>query len=220
MLLRELKEMVDSTADAAFAVDGAGAIAAWNTAAEKLFGILAEDAIGRPCGEILQGMDECGAVCSSECSAHRAVKRSHPINNFDLQVRTSTGMQWCNVSILRADVAHSTSPYSLHIIRGIDLHKRMELVVRDFIVSEAKLPAEDVKALVSTTRSSAREVALTERELEVLKLLAKGAATAAIAKQLHISRTTVNNHVQHILSKLNAHTRLEAIRRAEHAGLI
>jgi DNA-binding NarL/FixJ family response regulator len=53
-----------------------------------------------------------------------------------------------------------------------------------------------------------------------LKLLAKGRATEAIAKQLHISRTTVNNHVQHILNKLNAHTRLEAIRRAEHAGLI
>lgn len=96
----------------------------------------------------------------------------------------------------------------------------MELLVRDFIVSEAKLPAEDVKALVSTTRSSAREVELTERELEVLRLLAKGVVTKAIAEQLHISHTTANNHIQHILKKLNAHTRLEAVRRAEHAGLI
>ena len=39
-------------------------------------------------------------------------------------------------------------------------------------------------------------------------------------RPIHISRTTVNNHIQHILGKLNAHTRLEAIRRAEHAGLI
>jgi DNA-binding NarL/FixJ family response regulator len=50
--------------------------------------------------------------------------------------------------------------------------------------------------------------------------LAKGVTTAAIAERLGISRTTVNNHVQHILHKLNAHSRLEAIRRAEHAGLI
>lgn len=220
MLLRELKDMVDSTADAAFAVDGASIIAAWNAAAEQMFGISAEAAIGRSCVEILQGVDECGAVCSSECSARRAVNRFHPVSNFDLQVQTAKGMQWCSVSILRAEVANSTSSYPIHIIRGIDLHKRMELLVRDFIVGEAKLPAEDVKALVSTTRSSAREVELTDRELEILKLLAKGTPTSAIAKQLHISRATVNNHVQHILSKLNAHTRLEAIRRAEHAGLI
>jgi DNA-binding NarL/FixJ family response regulator len=56
--------------------------------------------------------------------------------------------------------------------------------------------------------------------LEVLRLLAKGETTESIADQLSISRTTVNNHIQHILHKLNAHTRLEAIRRAEHAGLI
>jgi len=89
----------------------------------------------------------------------------------------------------------------------------MELLVRDFIVSEAKLPAEDVKALVSTTRSP-------ERELEILRLLAKEVTTNAMAEQLHISRVTVNNHIQHVLKKLNAHTRLEAVRRAERAGLV
>jgi DNA-binding NarL/FixJ family response regulator len=41
-----------------------------------------------------------------------------------------------------------------------------------------------------------------------------------VADQLHLSRTTINNHVQHILRKLDAHSRLEAIRRAEHARLI
>jgi DNA-binding CsgD family transcriptional regulator len=149
-----------------------------------------------------------------------ATQSNHPVRNFDLQAQTSQGRQWLNVSVLRAEIANSTAPYSIHIIRGIDLRKRMELLVRDFIVSEAKLPAEDVKALVSTTRSPAREVELTDRELEVLRLLAKGAVTKAIAEQLHISHTTANNHIQHILKKLNAHTRLEAVRRAERAGLI
>jgi PAS domain S-box-containing protein len=220
MLLRELREVVDSTADAAFAVDGAGLIVVWNASAEAMFGVPANAAVGKLCGLIVQGTDECGPVCSSHCIVRHAALSNHPVSNFDVQVQTPQGKQWCNISILRAEIANSTSPYSLHIIRGIDLHKRMELVVRDFIINEANLPAEDVKALISTTRSSAREVELTARELEVLKLLAKGRATEAIAKQLHISRTTVNNHVQHILNKLNAHTRLEAIRRAEHAGLI
>jgi PAS domain S-box-containing protein len=220
MLLRELKEMVESTADAAFAVDGAGVIVAWNAPAEELFGVPANAAVGQPCDLIAQGTDECGPVCSPECSVRHATQSNHPVRNFDLQAQTSQGRQWLNVSVLRAEIANSTAPYSIHIIRGIDLRKRMELLVRDFIVSEAKLPAEDVKALVSTTRSPAREVELTDRELEVLRLLAKGAVTKAIAEQLHISHTTANNHIQHILKKLNAHTRLEAVRRAERAGLI
>ncbi len=220
MLLRELKEMVESTADAAFAVDGAGLIVAWNAAAEAMFGLPAAEAVGKRCGQILQGMDECGPVCSPTCSIRRAAQWRHPVSNFDMQAPTPQGTQWLNVSTLRANIANSTAPYSLHIVRGIDVRKRLELLVRDFIVSEAKLPPEEARALVATTRSPARAVELTNRELEVLRLLAKGATTGAIANQLHISRTTVNNHIQRLLHKLNAHSRLEAIRRAERAGLI
>jgi DNA-binding NarL/FixJ family response regulator len=53
-----------------------------------------------------------------------------------------------------------------------------------------------------------------------LRLIAKGKSTRAVSAQLHISGSTVGNHIQHILKKLNAHTRLEAIRCAERAGLI
>jgi PAS domain S-box-containing protein len=220
MLFRELKELVESTADAAFAVDGEGLIAAWNKGAERMFGLAAEDAVGRTCGEILHGTDECGPVCSAECSVRQAVGDRRPVNNYDLQAQTPQGRQWCNVSVLVTEVANSTLPYSIHILRGIDVRKRLELLMRDFIVNEAGLPAEEAKALAATTRSPAREADLTGRELEILRLLAKGATTESIAEQLRISRATVNNHIQHILRKLNAHTRLEAIRRAERAGLI
>jgi DNA-binding CsgD family transcriptional regulator len=52
---------------------------------------------------------------------------------------------------------------------------------------------------------------LTPRELEILRLLASGLGTSAIASELFISSTTVRNHVQHILGKLGVHRRLEAI---------
>jgi DNA-binding NarL/FixJ family response regulator len=52
---------------------------------------------------------------------------------------------------------------------------------------------------------------LTPRELEILRLLASGLGTTAIAAELFISSTTVRNHVQHILGKLGVHRRLEAI---------
>jgi len=51
---------------------------------------------------------------------------------------------------------------------------------------------------------------LTERELEVLALLAQGASGREISERLHISPNTVRTHVQGILSKLQVHSRLEA----------
>ena len=52
---------------------------------------------------------------------------------------------------------------------------------------------------------------LTPREREILGFLSQGAETRVIASELCISPTTVRNHVQHILSKLEVHGRLEAI---------
>lgn len=220
MRLREIKELVVNTSDSSFAVDGSGCIAAWNSAAEAMFALSACDAIGRQCDEIVQGTDECGPVCSADCIIQQAIRKHHPVGNFDLQVQTANGMQWCNVSVLIADGENSTTPYSIHIVRQIDFRKRLELLVRDFVVTGTGLPAEQAATLISSTRSPARETDLSARERDVLKLLAKGVTTTVVAEQLHISRTTVNNHVQHILRKLDSHTRLEAIRRAEHAGLI
>jgi PAS domain S-box-containing protein len=212
--------MAESTSDAAFAVDGEGLVVAWNHAAEALFALSSSEAIGRPCGDIVQGADECGAVCSEGCTVRQAVQKRHPIRNFDLLVNTAGGRQWCNVSVLVAENGASTNPYALHIIRTIDLRKRLEILVRDFVVSNTSVPAEEAVALISSTRAAAREAELTARELEILRLLGSGSTTSGVAAQLHISRTTVNNHVQHILRKLGSHTRLEAIRRAEHARLI
>lgn len=220
MRLREIKKLVESTSDSAFAVNGEGAIVAWNRGAEEMFALLAHEAIGKACGEIIQGTDECGTVCSADCTIQQAVKKHHPVGNFDLQVETAKGRQWCNVSVLIVDEATSTAPYSIHIVRAIDVRKRLELLMRDFIVTGTDMSAEQVTTLISSTRAPARDTELSEREMDVLRLLAKGATTSDIAAQLHISRATVNNHIQHILRKLDAHTRLEAIRRAEYAGLI
>lgn len=220
MRFEEIKKMVSSTSDAAFAVDGEGLVVAWNAAAEKLFALPAPAAVGLPCRDIVQGADECGTVCSQECTVRQAVQKRHPISNFDVLMNTATGRQWCNVSVLIAENGVSTNPHAVHIVRPIDLRKRLEILVRDFVVTNTNVSAEEAVALISTTRAVAKDAELTTRELEILRMLGKGNSTGAIARQLSISRTTVNNHVQHILRKLNSHTRLEAIRRAEHAGLI
>jgi DNA-binding NarL/FixJ family response regulator len=52
---------------------------------------------------------------------------------------------------------------------------------------------------------------LTERELEVLRLVARGLNNRDIAKQLFISENTVKNHIRNILEKLQLHSRMEAV---------
>ena len=52
---------------------------------------------------------------------------------------------------------------------------------------------------------------LTTRELEVLKLVAKGMSNREIADALYISENTVKNHVRNILEKLHLHSRMEAV---------
>jgi DNA-binding NarL/FixJ family response regulator len=61
---------------------------------------------------------------------------------------------------------------------------------------------------------------LTEREKDVLQLVARGATNREVARRLVISENTVNFHVKNILSKLHAHTRAEAAVRALREGLV
>ena len=61
---------------------------------------------------------------------------------------------------------------------------------------------------------------LTARELEVLRMLAEGAANKTVAWKLSISEHTVKFHVAQILSKLNAGTRTEAVTLGIRKGLI
>lgn len=220
MRLIEIQQLIGSTSDAAYAIDEAGQVVAWNRGAEELFGIKADQAIGRRCGEVVQGSDECGPVCSPDCTVMRSTRERHPVHNFDLQIPTPDGPRWCNVSVLVAPNGSVSTPYSIHIARSVDTPKRLELLVRDFVVHNTSLPADQVSRLMTSNRAAVRAVELSPREIQILRLVGHGLSTAAIAHQCHISRTTVNNHVQHILRKLDTHSRLEAVRRAEKAGLI
>jgi DNA-binding NarL/FixJ family response regulator len=61
---------------------------------------------------------------------------------------------------------------------------------------------------------------LSDRELEVLDCLASGYTTSQIGSRLYISENTVKTHVRHILEKLEASNRTEAVSKAIQLGLI
>ena len=201
--------LVDGTADAAFAVDSAGRISAWNKAAVELFGLSEAQVLGVHSHKIFQCDDENGPTCSERCVIERAVADDRLQTNFDLRLQTSNGKLWCNLSSLIANDSVSGVPHAIYVVRPIEIGKRLEQAFSEFVRTQARS--------LTASGISAR---LTSREVEVLKSLAKGHGTRRIANQLHISSATVNNHVKHILTKFDVHTRLEAIRHAESVGVI
>lgn len=215
-----IRELVMSTADTSFAVDDSGRVAAWNTAAEAMFALPARQAIGTQCNEIIRGTDENGPVCSADCRTRRSIRNCDPVGSFDLRVQTGSGSQWCNVSVLTGTGPGASGSYAIHIVRQIDYRKRLEMLAQNFLRTGAVLTADRDNGQADSRREAARNADLSPRETRILKLMAEGATTIAVGEQLHISRNTVNNHIQHILRKLGAHTRMEAVRRAQRSGLI
>lgn len=104
-------------------------------------------------------------------------------------------------------------------------HKAVEEVaaaVRAAHEGEALISPSMLARLLPKLRRSSRGLGsdLTPRELEVLKLLAEGLSNSAIAERLVISLHTVRNHVQSIIMKMQAHSKLEAVTIAVREGII
>jgi DNA-binding NarL/FixJ family response regulator len=95
--------------------------------------------------------------------------------------------------------------------------------VRDVFHGKSVLDATLAQKLIaklSGKSETAMIESLTDRELEILTLTAKGFTNKAIGVQLSISDRTVQNHLANVFQKLNAESRTEAVMRAVSLGLI
>ena len=107
-----------------------------------------------------------------------------------------------------------------YLIKGVSADELAQ-AIRAAHAGRSILAAEAVQALVQDIESPPKPSAdLSERELEVLALLAEGLSNAEIAQRLTISVSTVKYHVRGILSKLGAGSRAEAVALALQHDLI
>ncbi len=79
---------------------------------------------------------------------------------------------------------------------------------------------DEFKQMSQPERGHVPRLRLTDRELEVLRLVAKGMNNREIARDLFISDNTVKNHVRNILEKLQLHSRMEAVMYAVRENLL
>jgi PAS domain S-box-containing protein len=219
--LPQLTELLESTADGAFAVNSNLEIVYWNQAAQEILGFDQESTIGYPCYRVLQGLDEGNRpFCRAYCYVANAMSRREPVTNYDMRALTSKGdRQWLNMSVVYQQGAEDEDALIIHLFRDRTHNKEIEALFSK--VLEVALNGDGLPAEVSTS-SDARSLfqELTAREREVLALLAEGLGTRNLAQRLVISPNTVRNHIQNILQKLNVHSRAEAVAIAIRHGYI
>ncbi len=104
------------------------------------------------------------------------------------------------------------------LIAGIRAASRGESLISPTIASKVlqRVRASNTQPAIETTIRAE----LSEREIEVLKLIANGKDNAMIAGELHISPKTVKNHISNILMKLQIDNRIQAAVYAVRSGIV
>ncbi len=167
------------------------------------------------------------------------IQQHHPdVAVLDIQMPKASGIEvtrWVRATIPDVGVliltAYNDDPYVMAVLQAgangyvLKTASPDELIaaVHDVYEGKSVLDASITQKLLAHIYSGSKTSAvedLTERELEVLSMAAKGFTNKAIGIQLGISDRTVQGHLAHIFGKLQASSRTEAVMRAVSFGWI
>jgi len=158
---------------------------------------------------------------------------------LDIQMPKASGIEvtrWVRAHLPEVGVliltAYDDDPYVMAVLQAgangyvLKTAKTDDLIqaVRDVHEGKSALDPSVTQKLMSNLFKRSEKTAavepLTDRELDVLRLAAKGFTNKAIGLQLNISDRTVQGHLAHIFAKLQATSRTEAVMRAVSLGWI
>jgi PAS domain S-box-containing protein len=195
---RDLAELVIRAADGAFASMADGRIVLWNGAAERMLGWSAKEALGRCWATFLAGEEN--EADRSRRPVHRAAGGAGsdgPVRHCERKIRTKSGdCLWLDITMLGAPSTDGGDQLTIHLLRDL---------------TAIKTPLEVINARSESPMPSRNGSDLSPRESEVLALMSGGGSTRAMAECLRVSRATIRNHIQKIFTKLDVHSRLEAV---------
>ncbi len=200
--LADLLTTLGRTSDAMIAVGADLTIVAWNEAATEMFGLTTDEALGRPCYSVMCWRDRCGDPVCEECSVAPHGDDDELMPTREVIGRTADGKTlWLSATTIVPPLEIRHQCRLVHLVREIALPPELERLVVERLAGWSLATEEDASVLSR----------LTPRENEVLHLLTEGLDGSAIANSLFVSPATVRNHVQHILKKLEVHSRTEAV---------
>ncbi len=101
-----------------------------------------------------------------------------------------------------------------------ELFKAIRAVYKGESLIQPVVASKLIDKFAELSRRAPSGEQLTERELEILQLMAKGAANKEISAQLSISESTVKTHISNIFQKLGVNDRTEAVTEALRRGII
>jgi DNA-binding NarL/FixJ family response regulator len=113
-----------------------------------------------------------------------------------------------------------------YLLKDVNPHVLFNGIVETLNGGAAMNPSIALKTLkllrnpVSFEEIAKEEINLTSREIDVLEQLAQGLSYTVIAENLFLSPSTVRKHIEHIYSKLQVHSKLEAVQKAKRNNLI
>jgi len=155
----------------------------------------------------------------SECDSNEAVRE---IKEKSSEVRVAMLTDCENEEELFSAIESGATGYLLKDTKVGELVKSIELIGNGEIVLSPPLSEKLVGKFVSMRKKEAESnpAGLTEREIEIVRLLAKGATNKELAEKLFIAQNTVKVHLKNILEKLQLRNRQQLVAYAVQEGLV
>jgi DNA-binding NarL/FixJ family response regulator len=158
----------------------------------------------------LDGVEATGRIAGPGVTG--PVPRVIILTTFDLDDYVYAALRNGASGFLLKDTPPETLADAIHVVAGGDALLAPS-ITRRLIEDVARRPATGIDE-----QPGLRE--LTDRELDVLKLMARGLSNAEIAERLIVGETTVKTHVGRILMKLGARDRVQAVVVAYESGVV
>ena len=190
-----------------------------------MLGKSAEDVLGKPCHEVFAGRDSQNfRFCRQNCPVTQNARRGRATPDYDVVALGPDGRDiWANVSVMLLKQPRG-APLVLHTFRDVTERRRVETFARRAMESlrEIESPPTDGEP-ESEEPDEPRPTPvppLSRREMQVLQLMAVGLSTKEIGEHLGVTPITARNHITHVISKLGAGNRLQAVLYASRRRLI
>ena len=147
-------------------------------------------------------------------TATKKIKEAHP--DIAVVILTASELDEHLAEAMRL----GASGYLLKDLDADELFEMISGVLRDEVAMTRAMASRLLKIMVNSEADKSKEENnLTEREIEVLRLLAQGASNPQIAEKLVITVNTVKTHIRHILTKLQLENRTQAAAYAVKKGI-